>query len=255
VVAIYRTRFKKEIVAEFLPPFGKKESNRVIILCDGMPGMPRKQDLSYWLSKKGYWIIYPRFRGCWESDGRFLAKSPAIDIRDIIDELPKGLKELTFGKKFNLKPEEIFVIGGSFGGAAAVLSTLDPRVTKAIANCPVVDWNVLAHSEKKETSNPSYTAYLREAFGQAYRLRRKDWAKLGKGGFYNPISHADKIDSNKVMLFHAKDDPYVSWRSVENFAEKTGVRLVLLNKGGHLSTNRIVPRYWKTIESFLRRVN
>jgi dipeptidyl aminopeptidase/acylaminoacyl peptidase len=239
-------------VAEFLPPAGKVKSNRVIILCDGMPGMPRKQDLSYWLSKKGYWVIYPRFRGCWESDGRFLAKSPEVDIRDIVDELPKGLKELTFGKKFSLKPQEIFVIGGSFGGAAAILSTLDSRVTKAIANCPVVDWAVLAHSEKKETSNPSYTAYLSQAFGQAYRLRPKDWAKLGKRGFYNPIFHADKIESNKVMLFHAKDDPYIPWRSVEGFAQKTGVRLMLLNQGGHLSTSRIVPRYWKTIERFFK---
>jgi dipeptidyl aminopeptidase/acylaminoacyl peptidase len=240
-------------VAEFWPSAGKEKSNRVIILCDGMPGMPRKQDLSYWLSKKGYWVVYPRFRGCWESDGSFLAKSPEVDVRDVIDELPKGLKELTFGKKFNLKPKEVFVIGGSFGGAAAILSTLDTRVTKAIANCPVVDWNVLANSEKKETSNRSYTAYLRQAFGQAYRLSSKDWAKLGKVGFYNPISHADKINPDKVMLFHAKDDPYVPWRSVEHFAQKTGARLMLLNKGGHLSTNRIVPHYWKTIENFFRK--
>ncbi len=79
-------------------------------------------------------------RGSWESGGKFLQKSPERDILDVIDELPKGVRELAFGKRFALKPDEIFVIGGSFGGAAAILASLDDRVKRVIANCPVVDW-------------------------------------------------------------------------------------------------------------------
>ena len=65
----------------------------------------------------------------------------------MIDELPKGVRELAFGKRFAFKPDEIFVIGGSFGGAAAILASLDDRVKKVIANCPVVDWAILAKEE------------------------------------------------------------------------------------------------------------
>ncbi len=212
--------------------------------------MPRKQDLAYWLSKKGYWVIYPRFRGCWESDGQFLEKPPEQDLKDILDELPKGLREVTYGKQFLLKPKQVFVIGGSFGGAAAVLSTLDPRVTKAVANCPVVDWKVLSYSEEKETSNPSYVAYLKEAFGNGYRLKAKDWNKLRTGRFYNPAFHAKEIDPKKLLMFHAQDDPYVPWKTISDFSKKTGAKLVLFKKGGHLSTNRIVLKHWKKIESF-----
>ncbi len=247
---LYRTRLKKEIVAEFLPPAHKVKRDRVVILCDGMPGMPRKQDLCRFLSQKGFWVIYPRYRGTWESDGQFLRKSPHEDIQDVIDELPKGLRELTFGKKFKLSPKEIFVIGGSFGGAAAVLSTLDPRVKKAIANCPVVDWSVLRHSEKKETSNKSYTAYLRDTFGSAYRLKAKDWNKLRSGRFYNPAYHAQEVNPAKLMLFHAQDDPYIPWRSVAAFADETGAKLNLFKYGGHLSTDRIVRTHWKKINRF-----
>src|SRR5438552_17733165 len=39
---MFRTRFKKEIVAEFLPPARAPKKQRVILLCDGMPSMPRK---------------------------------------------------------------------------------------------------------------------------------------------------------------------------------------------------------------------
>src|SRR5215468_4829683 len=151
----FRTRFKKEIVAEFLPPAKAGKKQRVIILCDGMPSIPRKQPLMEFLAERGFWVFYPRYRGAWESDGRFLEKSPHEDILDVIDDLPKGVSESAFGRKFALSPHKIFVIGGSFGGAAAILSSLDSRVTKVIANCPVVDWSILRKEQKTETSNPT----------------------------------------------------------------------------------------------------
>jgi pimeloyl-ACP methyl ester carboxylesterase len=168
----------------------------------------------------------------------------------VIDELPKGVRELAFGKRFALKPDEIFVIGGSFGGAAALLASLDTRVKKVIANCPVVDWGILAKEERLETSNPSYVAYIREAFGNGYRLSDSNWRKLHGGRFYNPASHAEEIDPRKVMMFHAKDYPYVPYKSVKNFAERTGVRLNSFARGGHLSTEMIVQKYWGRIAKF-----
>lgn len=249
---MFRTRFKKEIVAEFLPPARARRKDRVILLCDGMPSMPRKQALAEFLSKKGYWVIYPRWRGAWESDGEFLAKEPQQDLTDIIDELPKVLRESAFGQKFKLRPEEIFVIGGSFGGAAAILSSLDPRVKKVVANCPVVDWSILRGEQKKETSNKSYVAYIREAFGNGYRLTEKNWNKLHSGTFYSPMHHLKELAPEKILLFHAKDDPYVPWKSVSDFAAKAGIKLRLLNRGGHLRTEHIVRTYWAEIRRFFR---
>ncbi len=246
----FRTRFKKEIVAEFLPPARPRKRQKVVILCDGMPGMPRKQVLMEFLAAKGYWVFYPRYRGSWESGGKFLQKSPDRDILDVIDELPKGVRELAFGKRFALKPDEIFVIGGSFGGAAAILASLDDRVKKVIANCPVVDWKILAAEERLETSNPNYAAYIREAFGNGYRLTDGNWRKLHSGKFYNPAYHVKEIDPKKIMMFHAKDDPYVPYRSVKNFADQTGVKLNSLARGGHVSTEMIVQKYWQQIEKF-----
>lgn len=215
-----------------------------------MPSVPAKQPLARFLSAKGYWVFYPRWRGAWESGGRFLQKSPHQDVLDIITELQKGVTELAFGKKFELSPREIFVIGGSFGGTAAILCSLDPRVKKAVANCPVVDWSILPGEQKKETSNPSYVAYIREAFGNAYRISEKNWNKLLDGRFYNPEYHAREIIASKLMMFHAKDDPYIPWRLVDRFAKRTGVKLKLLERGGHLSTPTIVQRYWPQIARF-----
>jgi len=247
---MFRTRFKKEIVAEFLPPSRSSKKQRLILLCDGMPSMPRKQPLAEFLSKKGFWVIYPRWRGAWESGGEFLAESPERDLTDIIDELRKGLRESAFGEKFKLSPDEIFVIGGSFGGTAAILSSLDPRVTKVVANCPVVDWSILREEQGKETSNKSYVAYIREAFGHGYRLYERNWNKLHSGVFFNPVHQLKAITPSKILMFHDKDDPYVPWRSVTGFATSAGIKLRLFKRGGHLSTDHVVRKYWPEIKRF-----
>jgi len=247
---MFRTRLKNEILAEFVPPTRSSKKQKAIILCDGMPSIPRKQHLMTFLSTKGYWVFYPRYRGAWESDGQFLDRSPLEDIRDVIDELPKGVREIAFGERFQPAPDEIFVIGGSFGGAAAILASLDPRVKKVIANCPVVDWAILHKSEKGETSNPSYAAYIREAFGNGYRLSDRNWAKLYTGKFYNPTYHTHEILSSKVMMFHAKDDPFIPYGVVKNFADRTGVKLNSLNRGGHISTEYIIQKHWSKIKKF-----
>jgi len=262
-----RARFKREILAEFLPPAraererarrdgsrkrrgSKVTKERVIVLCDGMPSIPRKQPLAEFLAAKGYWVFYPRYRGAWESGGEFLERSPHLDILDVIEGLGREIRELAFGQRFRVRADEIFVIGGSFGGAAAILCSLDRRVKKVIAICPVVDWGILRESEKAETSNPNYAAYIREAFGMAFRLSDRNWKKLYGGTFYSPIHHVDEIIPSKVMMFHAQDDPNVPYKSVVNFAKRTGVKLKLLRRGGHLSTDMIVRRYWIEIGKF-----
>ena len=250
---MFRTRFGGEIVTEFLPPARVGRRARVIVLCDGMPSIPRKQGLGEFLAAKGFWVFYPRYRGAWESGGEFLERSPHEDVLEVIGGLGREFRELTFGRKFQVSADDVFVIGGSFGGAAAILCSLDERVKKVVANCPVVDWGIQWRFEKAETSNPSYAAYIREAWGSGYRLPARNWAKLRGGKFFNPAAHVGEITASKVMMFHAEDDPYVPYRSVMRFAERTGARLKLLKRGGHLSTDWIVRRYWGEIGRFFSR--
>ena len=247
---MFRTRFQGDIITEFLPPARARKTQRVIILCDGMPSIPRKQPLAEFLAAKGYWVFYPRYRGSWESGGTFLKRSPHLDILDVVGGLSREFRELAFGRRFRLRADEVFVIGGSFGGAGSILCSLDPRVKKVIANCPVVDWGILSREQKKETSNPSYAAYIRAAFGEGYRLSDRNWKKLRDGKFYNPAYHAREITASKVMMFHAEDDPYVPYRSVVKFSQSTGAKLRLLRRGGHLSTDLIVRKYWGRIAEF-----
>jgi pimeloyl-ACP methyl ester carboxylesterase len=247
---MFRTRFKREIIAEFVDPSRPQKKQKLIILCDGMPSIPRKQPLAEFLAAKGYWVIYPRYRGAWESGGEFLERSPHEDILDILDELPTELEEVAFGQRFQLAPDQVFAIGGSFGGAVAILLSLDSRVTRVVANCAVVDWRILDQAKRAGTSKQNYAEYIREAFGNGYRLSDTNWDKLRSGTFYNPWRHRKEIDASKVLMFHTKDDPNVPYQRAKRFAEITGVKLTTLPRGGHISTDYITRKYWPQIKRF-----
>ena len=249
----YRTRFKKEIVAEFLPPLTrtKPKQDRVIIFCPGQPGGPGKGNVLEFWAKKGFWTFTFRYRGSWESGGRFLRQSPEKDVIDIMNQLPKGFTEAFAHKKFKVsRNAKIYLFGVSFGGPAALLASRDPRVAKIVCSSPVVDWkDHISHGETLDWT----LRFTREAFGEAYRFDDKDWRKFQTGRFYNPMSEINNIDGRKIMIIHAKDDDVVRFQPVQEFAQMTGAKLWLLSRGGHASRLWFTkPRFYKKIAKFLK---
>lgn len=244
---ILRTKFKNEIITEFLPPVSK--SNKVIILCTGMPGYPgEKKNLLKFFANAGYWAFLPRYRGSWESDGEFLKESPHIDILDIISELESGFTELWGMQKFSVENPEVYLMGSSFGGPAVILASVDKRVKKAVALSPVVDWRI----ESKTEPFDHLSRFMMDAFGNGYRMEREDFFKLKNGGFYNPVDAIGELSKEKIMIFHAKDDEIVDFEPTRKFAKKLKCTFVPKKVGGHLSSSLIhTPKFWKKIKGFI----
>jgi esterase/lipase len=244
-----RTRFKTDIVCEFVAP--KKKSNKVIILCAGMPGYSSKDEMLFWLAARGYWVFFPRYRGTWESGGSFLKISPEQDILDLIEQLPKGFKDLWNNKTFKIAKPEVYIIGSSFGGPAAILTSKSAKVKKVVAFSPVIDWE--KEKENKVESLEMLKKFTRAAFGEGYRFTDKDWQKLESGKFYNPVAEINKLDGKKIFIIHAKDDKIVFLSPILKFTKQLGNKLLLLKSGGHLGCyNAIKPEFWKKIKQFFK---
>ncbi len=243
-----RTRFG-DIVVEFWMP--KKASGRAIILCDGCPSVPSKRALGEFLARKGFWVFHLRYRGTWESDGEFLKYSPDEDVLLVADGLNKGFTEMWSGVTYFLDISDITVIGASFGGAAALLSSLDARVTRAVALAPVTDFRY----EKGGASLQEFFRQVKEGFAGAYRAPEKNYAKLKAGKFYNPILRAKEFDSKKLLIVHATNDKVISVASLRAFAKKAKLSqksMRVLRTGGHFSTNIVMQTdVWKNVARFL----
>ena len=250
-MTLFRTRFNKDIVTEFLPPTRRQQGKpaSVIILCKGMPGAPKANETMEFWAKKGFWVFFPRYRGTWESGGEFLKCSPHEDILDVIDELPKGFTDLWSGKKYKVRPTELYVFGASFGGPAAILCSRDPRVTKAVAFASLVSWSVETSGEPMGKLGK----FIPQAFGNCYRFSRRNWNRLSRGEFYDPVREIASVTGKKLLMLHAKDDTVVPFAPTKKFAEKIGAQFVALQTGGHFGYLRSTePRLYKVIRKFIR---
>lgn len=246
---VSRARFGRDIIAEFMPP--ERASNKVVLIAPGAPGYPGgKEALMELLSKKGFWSFVPRYRGTWESNGTFLEFPPSDDLLIVLDELPVGFRDLWSGADHIIHAPEAYIIGGSTGGAAAMLLTRDPRVKKAVAISGVADWR---HQEYTAEPLDFMSEYVPSAFGQAYRCDPSAWKKLAAGGFYNPVDAKDSLDGTKLLLIHAKDDKVVHPEPGEALAKEIGAEFVLLPSGGHMGAGSASdPRIWGYVERFFR---
>src|SRR5579859_301715 len=76
---MFRTRFRQQIVAEVLPPARERKTQKVVILCDAMPSIRRKQPLSEFLAAKGFGSLIRAIA----EHGKATEKSPHQDILDV----------------------------------------------------------------------------------------------------------------------------------------------------------------------------
>ena len=138
------TKFKNGVVANFVTV---KKSDKVLFILDGLPGGSDKNQVTEAFAKKGYFVIHPRYKGTWASQGRFLNHSPAKDILNLLPLLPLGFVDYWSGKKFRIRPKKIYVVGASFGGMVSLISALDRRITKVVAFSPVISWTAETKQE------------------------------------------------------------------------------------------------------------
>ncbi len=225
-MSLLRTRLAGEIVAEFLPP--KHPTNDVVILCDGLPSGNSKTRMVEWFARKNFWTFHIRYRGTWESGGTFLDHVPEKDILDVVAALPNGFKDVWSDQSFAIQPARVCVVGASFGGTAALMASLHVVVSKVIAISPVIDWTVDADEPMDWLER-----VVQEGYGSAYRFSHEDWRKLARGEFFQPMTHLDEFDPDKIFLAHAYDDRVVPIVPAERFVEHVKCGHRFYQTGGH----------------------
>lgn len=241
---IYRGR-QGDIVFEFsISP----TSQATVILCDGLPSVPKQHQVMNLLQSKGYDIFFPRYRGTWESGGSFLAQSPTLDIKELIGLIKGGsVKELYGGQEFNTN-SVIYLVGSSWGGTVALSLADDTDVARVIAFSPIIDF--VSHQQSNHVQSLQWLKqFVRRAFYQGYRFEDKDWESMLSGELFNP---ALELRPNTAAVVYDKSDKEISSVDIENYCQNSGARAVEVANIGHLSFSKIPPELWDQVLTELR---
>jgi hypothetical protein len=243
-----RTMLARDIATEFWVPI--KPSGKAIVLLDGVPSVPSKHKLALFLAKKGYWVFHPRYRGTWESRGNFLAKSPIVDVRDVVRAIPQGFTDVWTKLTYYVELCDVTVIGSSFAGPAVIHATTLSEVNRAVALAPVVDW----HARSPKEPFDEFVRIVLTGYPGAYRVTRAGLHKLLKPGFYDPQSWIELTRAKKLLIVHAKDDDVVPVQPTKKFAQATKALCHILPEGGHLSASAVMHRdVWPAVRLFLKQ--
>lgn len=245
---IYRGR-TKDIVFEFSPSAGKPKG--VIILCEGLPSVPKQKELISFLSSHDYFIVYPRYKGTWESNGKFLSESPINDVEEIMNLLKNGeITELYSNKTFSIDSDNIILIGSSLGGSIALTCSNNNLVSKIVVFSPIVNFST--HNDNNQEQDLIWLEkFIRKGFGMGYRYKREDWVNMTKGLIFNPPQEIEKDKGKDILVVYGQQDMEIDFKKIENYTERNNIKKICLKDEGHLSFSKISQEIWNKVFNWL----
>ncbi|MBP5519891.1 MAG: alpha/beta fold hydrolase [Treponema sp.] len=87
-----------------------------VIMLHGFPGTARNDDISHALCRIGCVVLVPHNRGAWGSQGKYLITNCIEDAQN----LAEYAHSQEFTEKYNVDPNQIFLLGHSMGANSAL---------------------------------------------------------------------------------------------------------------------------------------
>lgn len=220
----------------------KKYKYNLIIILPGLPEYPLPKELMFKLAEEGYGVLYPRYKGTYESNGNFLNESPAEDILKLIDSLKKKkeFKELYGRTKVNIDFEKLFVLASSFGSSVALhLSKLTKDIDRFILIAPVIDFK--KHGQRYEEQDlVSLKEFLIKGYPFLYRFDEKNYDRLLDGQIIPSAIENIGDYSGEIILLHSKEDSTISIENSKEFSKKCSkIKFLEINQAGHFSVSKL----------------
>lgn len=212
----YRIKYESYISEMYLP---EKGNGFGVVYLAGLPASRGKNKLSELLVENGFTVFQPFYSGFGDSGGLF---TPTNCINDASSYAKMALRpiqeELYYGEKMATGVQKLILVGSSFGGSIAALSSEDDyQATVLLA--PVLDYK----DQALEADLKGLIHFLQ--FGQPFTVRMgsvKAWEEFFEGeGDGSQIKEGLMAKQKNVYIFHGTMDSTVSFEG--NFEILSGI--------------------------------
>jgi dipeptidyl aminopeptidase/acylaminoacyl peptidase len=255
----YKAADGLEITGYLTLPRGKDPKNLpLVVLPHGGPEGRDTLGFDWWgqaLASRGYAVLQPNFRGSEGFGRKFVEAGFGQWGKAMQTDLSDGVRYLA--KQGTIDPKRVCIVGGSYGGYAALAgATMDRGVYRCAASVagPSDLRRMLIDSNRRfESSNNSTMRYWLRFMG-ADGIKDPDLAAV------SPARMADRVEI-PLLLIHGKDDtvvPYVQSTIMADAMKKAGkpVELVTLNGEDHwLSRGATRLQMLTSVVGFLEKNN
>lgn len=219
----------------------------LIVMPHGGPHARDDLQYDYWaqfLANRGYVVLKPNFRGSTGYGVHFKALGKnqwGGKMQDDVTDATLWAAKLNF-----IDPSRICIIGGSYGGYAALMGVIrEPDLYK----CAVSINGVTDLADAKDRFEHLFS---REKYAETLGTKGK------KIGAVSPFHRANDINA-ATLLIHAKDDPVVPFEHSQKLYKrmkkyKKKVSLATIRSGDHyLDTTKARLKMLTELEKFLAK--
>ena len=212
----FKTRDDWSIHAFLTVPPGREAKNMpLVVLPHGGPASRDSTAFDYWaqfLASRGYGVLQVNFRGSEGYGDNFEIAGHREWGGKMQDDVTDGVQHVI--KEGIADPARICIVGGSYGGYAALAgAAFTPDLYKcAAAMAGVSDLERMLFWERNRYGGDSATvAYWKKSIGDPDVEREMIRAR-------SPVNSADKIKA-EVLLIHGTDDTVVDYKQSEMMAD------------------------------------
>ncbi|OGN26264.1 MAG: hypothetical protein A2729_00760 [Candidatus Buchananbacteria bacterium RIFCSPHIGHO2_01_FULL_39_14] len=247
-------RIKKGNILTEVYHIPSSTNNVVLLFCYGIPSHPFDRfpfGLESYL-RQGYILAYPHYEGTFGSEGvctiENAVNSVLVTLRVLLDG---DLSDLISGERFNIKPQRIILVGGSFGGSVALIAAAkSDEINNVISVAGPTNYKGRDFSKLKDR--------LSRAYNKEWNISPLTWRQLMRGKVdINPIDYVKKLKNKNTYLIHGEADPIIpadyATRLYEMLRDGFGKHQILIEPNvGHVGCHYIgMDHVHESLESWL----
>jgi len=225
-----------------------------VVILPGFPSRNDHNDLIESFFEKGFHVFVPKYRGSYQSSGKFLLKNPVDDLIMFAENMDKGIaKSLWDNSKQHFKINKKILVGSSFGGAIALgLAAKSGKFSHLILASPI--WDFRKHNENWDEQNlQQVLEYVTRAYENCYRINFDDFLKrMKKFKELYPEFYLSKLQKMPVLVMHDPNDKIVAFKHTKNILPKFANATYIEHYLGHGLSDSLINAYWKDIDKFIK---
>jgi len=230
-----------------------RNADAIIILPD-FPSRNKYDSLISFFYNRGYHVFVPRYRGSYQSNGKFLSKNVVDDLSLFVDDLEKGqVKSLWDMKKKEFKINRKLLIGHSFSGPIALgLAAKSPRFSHIILMSPIWDFSKYK-PEGEENDLKKISEFVQRAYKNCYRYTFKDMVKkLNKFKELNSEFYLQPLIKTPILVMHDPNDKIVPFKYTKEKLGELQNATYIEHLLGHKFTDSLINSHWQMIDKFIK---
>ncbi len=246
-----------DVFFEFLV-HGREEGWKrdAIVILPGFPSSNKSDSEMRYLYGRGFNVFFPRYKGTYQSKGKFLDENIVQDLKEFISELKKGkAKSLWDNNLIEFSVGSIIILGGSFSGAVACgLGAVDKDIRKIVLFSPV--WDFKRHNENNnEQDLEKLIPFVKRAYKNLYRIGFENISKkMEEFKECSPEFYLNRLAGNEtgVLVMHDPEDKTVSIKHTFDIMSKHPWIKLVKHSRGHSWNYDLLEERWQEIDSLIK---